>query len=209
MKPGRSRMEAVLAEYGSVRSEIQQVNRQIFAALSSSLALNVAVLGWLVGKDTPSQFYALPTVGMFLLLGGNAILLNQNRVAHRLALFQKYFIEPRLPDLCWGRVYFAYRERYPRSEILSNLGERLAESGTFILLLASCVNLLVLVVLGLIPCFKMGSMTIDWMQMGNLALALGLIGLQEWFRRILTDCSSVESTMRDLAMKSGLTTGCS
>ena len=204
MSSVRSNKEVILAEYGSVRSEIQQLNGQVFTALSSSLALNIAVLGWLIGKSNPSQFFTLPTVGVFLLLMGNLILLNRNRVAHRLAIFQKYFIESRLPDLCWSRVGFEYRKRYPKT-ILVNLCERLADSATFILLLAGIINLLVLIVIGLIPVFTSESVTIDWLQIANFAFASVLVALQEVFRRLFTNYKSVDETFQKLANECGLT----
>ena len=80
------RKDAALAEYASVRSEIQQLNGQMFAILSSSIAGNIAILGWFFAKDHRSDFYFLPTVGIFLLFWGNFILLNRNRLAHRLVV---------------------------------------------------------------------------------------------------------------------------
>ena len=95
-------IDAILAEYRAVRDEILQLNGQLFAVLGSSLTLNVAILGWLFTRTDPARFFGLPTVGILMLFVGNSILLNRNRLAHRLALFQKYFIETRLPDICWG-----------------------------------------------------------------------------------------------------------
>jgi hypothetical protein len=57
--------EAALAEYKTIRSEIEQLNGQIFATLSSSLALNLTILGWFFEK-APTSF-VLPTIGIALL----------------------------------------------------------------------------------------------------------------------------------------------
>lgn len=198
----RRATEAVLAEYGSVRSEILQLNGQIFASVSSTLTLNVIVLGWLLGQETPVSFYGLPTVGIFLLSGGNALLLNRNRIAHRLALFQKYFIEPRIPDICWGRVYFAYRDKYPAEGKLTSLAERVADSGTYILIWASLINVLLLIVIGLHPVLTGLPSKIDWLQVANLVIALALLGLQDWLRRVLTNFECIDSTMKELARES-------
>lgn len=195
--------EVILAEYASVRSEIQQFNGQVFSVLCSSLALNIAVLGWLIGKSNPLQFYLLPTLGIFLLLMGDVMLLNRNRLAHRLALFQKHFIESRLPDFCWSRVYFEYRNRYPKN-LLVKLSERLADSAAFILLFAGIINLFVLIILGLIPVFKRESVTIDGPQIANFVMAVVLVGLQDVFRRLFTNYKIVDKTLEELANERGL-----
>jgi len=198
-------IDAVLAEYASIRSEIQQLNGQVFAVLSSSLAANIAVLGWFFGKDNPHEFFPLPTVGILLLLGGTIILLNRNRLAHRLALFQKYFIESRIPDICWGRVYFEYRNRYPRSNLVPRLAERLAESGADVLLATSVINVCVIIFVGLRPFFEAGSTVIDWWQVANFVIALVLLSLQLCFGRVMTDYRAIDVTMRRIANKCGLT----
>ena len=199
--------EVILAEYSNVRGEIEQLNRQVFSVLTSSITVNIAVMGWLLGKENPSEFYLLPTIGILLLFWGNAILLNRNRLAHRLALFQKHFIEPRLPDLCWGRVYSAYRDRYPEKGFISNLKERLADSGSLFLIFTSIINLFIIVALGIKPFLNSGSTQIDWLQVINVILAIVPIWLQEWLRRIFTDYRVIDNTLRDLSRESGLPAG--
>jgi hypothetical protein len=198
-------IDAVLAEYRSVRNEIEQLNGQVFAVLSSSLALNVAVLGWLFGKERSSEFFALPTVGILFLLCGTIILLNRNRLAHRLAFFQKYFIESRIPDICWGRVYFEYRECYPTAGFFTRCAERLAESGAYVLIAAGTVNIGILVILGLRPLFGSAPTDIDWVQVVNFAIALLLLSLQICFKRMMTEYRPIDATMQRLAKQSGLT----
>jgi len=199
----RTHRDAILAEYATVRGEIQQLNGQVFSVLCSSLALDIAVLGWLFGKSNPCQFYFLGTVGIILLLMGNLVLLNRNRLAHRLAFFQMYFIEPRLPDLCWGRVWFEYRERYPKA-ILFGLSERLADSATLILLIASILNLLVLAFLGILPFLAGEPVIIDRLQIVNLAFAAILVGLQIPLQRLFTNYEPVKGTLQQLANECGL-----
>jgi hypothetical protein len=198
-------IDAVFAEYRSVRNEIEQLNGQVFTVLSSSLALNIAVLGWLFGKERSSEFFALPTIGILLLLCGTIILLNRNRGAHRLAFFQKYFIESRIPDICWGRIYFEYRERYPIAGFVTGCAERLAESGVYVLIAAGVVNIGILAILGLRPFFESASTDIDWVQVANFAIALVLIGLQICFARVMTNYRPIDVTMRRLAKQSRLT----
>ena len=196
--------DAVLAEYKSVRSEIEQLNGQIFVVLSSSLALNVTVLGWLFVKDSPSKPYVLPTIGILLLFFGTIILLNRNRLAHRLALFQKYFIESRISDICWGRIYFEYRAHYIRRGIITQAAERLAESGTYVLFTAGAINICILIILGLWPYFENGSMELDWKQLANIVVASALLGLQLCVGRVMTNYRAIDLTMRRLAMRCGL-----
>jgi hypothetical protein len=198
-------IDAVLAEYRSVRNEIEQLNGQVFTVLSSSLALNVAVLGWMFGKERSPEFFILPTVGILLLLCGTIILLNRNRLSHRLALFQQYFIESRMPDICWGRVYFEYRELYPKAGFVTGFTERVAESGANVLIAAGLVNVCILVILGLRPFFESAPTDIDWVQVANFAIALVLVGLQICFARIMTNYRAIDVTMRRLAEQSGLT----
>ena len=196
-------IDAILAEYRAVRDEILQLNGQLFAVLGSSLTLNVAILGWLFTRTDPARFFGLPTVGILMLFVGNSILLNRNRLAHRLALFQKYFIETRLPDICWGRVYFEYRNQYPAFGF-SRWAERLADSGTYVLLSASGVNLVIVLVFGLSPLLGSSPTQIDLLQSTNFAGASVLVVAQECFRRILTDYRPVEVAMCKIARKTGL-----
>lgn len=136
--------EAVLAEYKAVRSEIEQLNGQGFATIGSSLGLNLTILVWFFGRAPTT--YALPTIGIVLLFFGSLVLVNRIRLAHRLAYFQKYFIETRVPDICWARVYFEYRAEYKKKGIiLANIEERLAESGARILFFASALNIAILI----------------------------------------------------------------
>lgn len=202
---------AVLAEYANVRGEIQQLNGQVFAILSSSIAADIAVLGWLSAKDAPYDYFLLPTFGILLLLAGSVILLNRNRLGHRLALFQKYFIESRVPDICWSRVYFEYRKREKgqatggwSKALLTALGERLAESGAYVLLGLSVVNVIVSALIGLAPCLSGSSTDIDWSQVVNLLLAILLVYLEWCFCRKLTNYDVIENMMKSIAQDSGL-----
>ncbi len=197
--------DAVLAEYRSVRGEIEQLNSQVFAVLSSSLAVNITVLGWFFVKDNSSRAYAIPTIGVLLLFFGSIILLNRNLLAHRLAFFQEYFIESRIPDICWARVYSEYRTRYPAHGVRHKVAERLSESGSYVLLAASAINVVVLIVWGLWPCIEYGSKKIDRWQVANVIIACVLLAFQFLLGRVMTKYSDLRVRMHDLAKGSGLT----
>lgn len=187
------KIDVILAEYRSVRDEIMQLNGQLFTVIGSSLTLNVAVLGWLFARDEPAEFFGFPTVRIFILFVGNSILLNRNRVAHRLALFQKYFIETRLPAICWGRVYFEYRKYYQGGRF-GPWAERLADSGTYVLFSASVINLVILLYFGFSPLFESSPTQIDWFQSINFVVAAAFVGAQDCFRRYMTHYGPVGSS---------------
>jgi len=204
--------EAVLAEYSAVRAEIEQLNGQIFSVLSGSLALDLSVLGWLFGgPGDPRARYFLPTVGILFLMAGNYILLNRNRGAHRLALFQKHFVEPRLPDICWGRVYFEYRTRYSETsktwakKRLESMAERLANSGSWVLVGASALNIVILAILGLAPYFASSPAVVDRAQLANFVVASALVASEVFLLPFMTDYKKVEEIMKGLAKEAGLT----
>ena len=66
-------------------------------------------------------------VGAFVLLLGNILILNKNRLAHRLAYFQKFLIEPYLPGIQWAKAGFAYRKIYqenrPEHDLMISMSE--------------------------------------------------------------------------------------
>jgi hypothetical protein len=161
-------------------------------------------LGWLFGKESPRQFCRLPTVGVFLLVLANIVLLNRNRLAHRLALFQRYFLEPRLPGTCWATVYFAYRDRVLVAKGLASWVEKLTDSA--FLLIVGLVNLVVLVVVGFLP-YTPGT-SIDWLQVSNFGVAVALLAVGWYLRARLVDYGMIDRTMQDLAKERGLTSGC-
>ena len=48
--------DAIIAEHSTTRSEILQLNGQIFIALTTSLGLNVTVIGWIFTKEKPADY---------------------------------------------------------------------------------------------------------------------------------------------------------
>ena len=216
-------VDAVLAEYAAVRREIEQLNREIFLIMSASLSLDFVALGWLFNSRVDFQFrYVIVTIAILSLATGDFMLLTRNRLAHRLALFQKYFIESRLSDICWGRVYFAYRSKYGKA---SEWGERLARSASYTLFTAISLNIVALLILwlrpmfillgfwptitalilhGLRPAFTVGNISIDGLQTANFTFAVLLLIFDLWMRRALEDHTKVDSTMKALAEEWGL-----
>jgi len=197
-------MEPLLAEYATVRSEIQQLNGQIFAVLTSSISLNIAIFGWLVATEDFSKFYVLPTVGIFILFWGNIVLLNRNRLAHRLALFQKYFIESRLPHICWARVYFQYRQTYLKRGLIASVTERLSDSGTYIILATSLFNLVVLIFIGLKPVCTPGPVVLDINQLINFIIAVFFVFFQWLSLWVMTDYKPIDAALRVISKECGL-----
>jgi hypothetical protein len=199
--------DAILAEYDAVRHEISQLNGQVFTVMGSALTLNTTALGWYF-KDNVEKYY-VPTIGILFLFFGTIILLNRDRMAHRLALFQRYFIEPRAPQICWGRVYFAYREHYrqkqePKKTFLIEITERLSGSGAFVLAAASAMNVCVLIYWGVRPCWEAGAVDVDWGQVCNLVVAGVLVALQFIFKRIMTNYEPIKRTLHAIANDCGL-----
>lgn len=139
--------EAVLKEYSVIRDEILQLNSQIFTIFTSGLGLDIVIIGWIfASKQHFQDLWYLPLFGIVILFITNLILLNKNRLAHRLAIFQKYFIEERIPDICWGRVYFAYRKEYPTG-MFEKIFERIAEGTAILVLIVQAINLLLFLIL--------------------------------------------------------------
>lgn len=224
-------LEAQLAEYSAVRAEIEQLNGQIFSVLSGSLALDVSILGWLFGEHgNPRVPYLLPTVGILFLMAGNYILLNRNRLAHRLALFQKYFVESRQPAICWARVGSQYRIRYSKDAgRFASFVERLADSGSWVLFGASVLNILVLLLLpyltssgAAVDRVQLGNfihsvldyspraadsrIVVDWPQFVNLLVASAFAASELFLLGVMRNYERVECTMRQLADEAGLLT---
>lgn len=197
--------DVVLAEYRAMRAEVLQLNSQIIGIFTGTLALDISVLGWFFARAEPSKFYALPTVGVFFIALGSTILTNRLRLAHRLGMFQKYFLEPRLPGICWATVYFRYREQVGAAKSISTWGERLTESG--FLLAVGIVNLAILLFIGLWPCWTVGTLGVDWLQVVNFLVAAGLLAGGGFLRGRLRDYSVLDGAMKRISEEAGLTGG--
>lgn len=198
------RESAIIAEYSSIRTEILQLNDQAFKSLMGSIALDITVLSWMFSREDPSQYFSMPAIGVFILFAGVLVLLNRNRLAHRLAIFQKIFIEPRIPDICWARVYFQYREEHAKkhSGWFSSWGERIAESGGNTILIIQIVNLLVFLYYGIIPWFQFVLTEIDYRRVICFLGIICIIAFQRGVQRKLTDYSCIHEAMIETYRKS-------
>jgi hypothetical protein len=194
--------DAVLAEYRSVRAEIEQLNGQLFAAWSAALTLDMTILGWFFTRDDPSRYFLIPTVGNILLFLAAIIVLNRNRLAHRLAYFQRYLIEPRVPDICWARVYFRYRDLTQPSKAFS---ERLADSAVNLLVFAATINVVILWIFGVVPYVPGQRVQFTW-RLVNVAVAITFLWLPLYLRRVMTDYRAIERAMLKISEETGLTT---
>jgi hypothetical protein len=195
--------DEVLAEYGAMRAEVLQLNSQIITIFVGTLTLDISVLGWFFANDDLGAFYVLPTIGVFFLVLGSTVLTNRLRLAHRLGMFQKYFIEPRLPGITWATVYFRYREQLRLKKGVSTWGERLTESG--FLLGVGLINLGILAFNGLRPYWTAKAVTVDSLQTLNFVAACTLIGIGWFLRRQFRDYSVTDQTMRQISEERGLT----
>jgi len=202
--------EAIISEYANVRAEILQLNGQIFTILTGSLALNLTILGWMFSKDDPSKYLYLPTIGVITLFVGCLMLLNRNRLAHRLAIFQKEFIENRIPDICWGRVYFQYRDEYSKQEKglfssrFSSWSERIAESGVYVLSVIQFVNLIIFVLYAILPWITSGSTKADWLKVANLLVMVIVLIIEYVVAKRMTDYSAIFKAMNKVLNSSSM-----
>jgi hypothetical protein len=194
--------DAVLAEYRSVRSEIEQLNGQLFLAWSAALTLDMTILGWFFTRDNPSRYFLIPTIGNIILFLAAILVLNRNRLSHRLAYFQRYFIERRVPDICWARVYFRYRELYPTN---SSFSERLADSAVYVLVFAALINVVVLFIFGIGPYVPGQHVQFIW-RLVNVAVAIAFVCFFYPLQRVMIDYSAIERAMLTISEETGLTT---
>jgi hypothetical protein len=138
--------EQLLEEYKSIRSEIQQLNGEAFTIVTGSLTANLALLGVAHAAHPPvrsrSQYLAF-----FALFIGTVFIAHKIRMAHRLGLFLKIFVQPNLEGIQWPGVYFSYRLLFDaqRSSKYELLLERFANVQTAVLFGFQILNLVVLV----------------------------------------------------------------
>jgi hypothetical protein len=192
--------DATLEEYRSIRSEILQLNGQAFTAVTLFLGANMTILGWMLSKDDPSDYCFLPVIGVFILFCGCILLCNRDRLAHRLAIFQKYFIENKLPDIYWSRSYFLYRaEFYKNAGFFEKCSERLAISNMFVLCVSQLVNIVVFLIYALMPLFTSDPCTLDCQKVIFFVIMVIILGIQLIFKNKLAEFGNIETTMKTVA----------
>ena len=86
-------------EYIALRAEILQLNSQAFTLAGGSLTL-FTILGFGLSMSKLIELDPfVPFVGIVILIAANILIGHKIRVAHRLAFYQKYFIEPKMPGV--------------------------------------------------------------------------------------------------------------
>jgi hypothetical protein len=145
----------ILAEYSSIRDEILQLNSQAFVTITGSLTINFTILGAMfsnveriLSNNNPLQeLIFLPFIGFMVLILGNILLSHKIRIAHRLALFVKYFIEEKNKNIRWSRTYFDFKEKYDKKKgkFVASITERFVEVQALILVIAQLINIVIII----------------------------------------------------------------
>jgi len=130
-----------IAEYNAIRNEILQLNSQIYNTFYGTILFVVTVFGWYYKNNLESSIMLYLFLFLILLIG-NIVVINRNRLAHRLALVIRYFIEEKNTDLQWSTVYFEYRKL--KKERFDFIYERLADIILSIFLLITFILLVFL-----------------------------------------------------------------
>lgn len=197
---------AIIAEYVNIRAEILQLNGQGFTILTVSLGLNMSVIGWMFSKTDPSQYIYLLTIGVIIGFVGCLLLLNKNRLAHRLAYFQEFFIESRIPDICWARVGFMYRDKYKEisQKRFSSWSERIAESGVYTITVAQIVNIIIFLFYAVLPWFKSDSTIIDWFKVVNGIIILIILWIQYYAMKNMVGYKTIKKAMNEVYKETSL-----
>lgn len=191
--------DSILEEYRNIRSEILQLNSQAFTAVTLFLGADMTILGWMLSKN-PSEYLFLPTVGVLILFGGCILLLVRNRLAHRLGIFQKHFIETRIPHIYWARAYFLYREKFAENTtFFEKYGERLAESNVYVLNTAQLVNMVVFLIYALSPLLTSDSVAIDWWKVLLFVVMVITLFFQLFVTKKLATYENIEKAMKEAA----------
>ena len=134
-------------EFSTIRDEILQLNSQAFALVGGSLTINFTIIGFGINKHgTKNIDPMLPFIGILLLVASNILIAHKIRMAHRLALFIKYYIEPSLEGIKWADVYFDYRKKFnlEHNWFVRHIAERFVDTQTSVLCIAQFVNVLIL-----------------------------------------------------------------
>lgn len=180
--------EQLLEEYKSIRSEIQQLNGEAFTIVTGSLAANLALLGVAFSSSrSPESLKLVPLLGFFALFIGTVFIAHKIRMAHRLGLFLKIFVQPNLDGIQWPGVYFSYRLLFDaqRSRKYELLLERFANVQTAVLFGFQILNLVVLVL---------------WSEAFALAMfGLALLVWEVSLVNAIGDYKSIEATLTQVA----------
>jgi len=185
------------AEYASIREENLQLNSQAFQLIGGSLTLDFVILGYGLSKAEPGQLDPLlPFTGIITLFVANLLIAHKIRMAHRLAIFLKFFVVPKLPGILWPKVYFEFREGFERNnKSVAKIAERFVIVQTGAIMAAQLINTLLL-----LQCQPSTSRLI------LLGFALPLFPIQWLLLRIVNDHAPIErefERLQDSQQESG------
>ena len=134
-------------EYIALRAEILQLNSQAFTLVGGSLTLNFTILGFGLSKSKLIELDPfIPFIGILILVAANILIAHKIRMAHRLAFYQKYFIEPKMPGVRWGEIGFKFRTTFDEkhNKFLASVTERFVLIQTAMISVAQLINLIAL-----------------------------------------------------------------
>lgn len=192
--------KAIIAEYKTIRAEILHLNNQFLKILIWSVGINLTVLGWLFSnKDLLENIFVLLLICVFILFFGCILLINRDRLAHRLAIFQELFIEKRISVIYWARAYTRYKNAFG-NRWQSQLVERFAESGLIVLMSFQLLDLIIFVYYAIIPWLKYGLKEIDWNKLIFFIIMLIFFLLTiVIFRKVASKYDDIDNAMRQAA----------
>ena len=133
-------------EYIALRAEILQLNSQAFTLAGGSLTL-FTILGFGLSMSKLIELDPfVPFVGIVILIAANILIGHKIRVAHRLAFYQKYFIEPKMPGVRWGEIGFKFRTAFDgkHNKFLVSVTERFVLVQTAIISVPQVINFIAL-----------------------------------------------------------------
>lgn len=144
-----------------------------------------------MGLGDPNYLPFLPLVSVVILVITNLLHLHLNRLAHRLRYFQMYFIEDRLPDICWGRVGFAYRDYY-ESTFLAPFQERIANNRFWLIIVLQLLSFTMVA-------YLVKEHSTAWK---IVVVAAALLTFLQWLiLKYMTNCNSIKEAFKETMNK--------
>jgi hypothetical protein len=130
--------------------------------------------------------------------------LTRDRLAHRLAFFQKFFIEKSLPDIYWARAYPKYRNKFKKiGGAFENCVERLANSNLTVLVTAQVINFFIFGYCAIEPLFyskcpyiRFDSVTIDLWKVFLFVVMLVIWVMQCFCKTNWTKYTNIKKAMK-------------
>jgi hypothetical protein len=178
-------------EYVAIRAEILQLNEQAFTLVGASLALNFVILGFGLRRHGVSDLEPIiPFIGVFILLVSNVLLSHKIRMAHRLAYYQKHFIEPVLPGVRWARIGSLFRKNFDsrHNRFVISIAERFVLVQTAVVTAAQIVNIFVML---------LGTKSITWYLLVSITAVL--LAVEVVLLRIINNYQPIDAGFAEIA----------